>query len=64
MVNLIGELPPIREVLAIPNAHLHLYGKQHRPGRKIGHITVRADSPDERDAGLEKVFSVYPSGRP
>ena len=64
MVNLIGELPPIREVLAIPNAHLHLYGKQHRLGRKIGHITVRADSPDERDAGLEKVFSVYPSGRP
>jgi 5-(carboxyamino)imidazole ribonucleotide synthase len=64
MVNLIGELPPIREVQTIPHAHLHLYGKQPRPGRKIGHITVRADSPDERDALLEKLFALYPSGRP
>jgi 5-(carboxyamino)imidazole ribonucleotide synthase len=64
MVNLIGDLPPLGEVLAVPHAHLHLYGKQPRPGRKIGHITVRADSPDERDALLEKVFALYPSGRP
>jgi 5-(carboxyamino)imidazole ribonucleotide synthase len=26
----------------VPDAHLHLYGKRPRPGRKIGHITVRA----------------------
>ncbi|MDW8104285.1 MAG: 5-(carboxyamino)imidazole ribonucleotide synthase [Armatimonadota bacterium] len=63
MVNLIGELPPTREVLAVPHAHLHLYGKQPRPGRKIGHITVRADSPEERETLLQKVFALYPSGR-
>jgi 5-(carboxyamino)imidazole ribonucleotide synthase len=43
MVNLIGELPVSEEVLQVPNTHLHLYGKSPRPGRKLGHITVRAD---------------------
>ena len=44
MINLIGSIPPARTVLAVPNAHLHLYGKQPRAGRKVGHITVRAAS--------------------
>ncbi len=42
MVNLIGDLPPVAEVLAVPGAHLHLYGKAPRPGRKLGHVTVCA----------------------
>jgi 5-(carboxyamino)imidazole ribonucleotide synthase len=45
MVNIIGEVPDLRAVLAIPGAHLHLYGKQPRPGRKLGHITLRSDMP-------------------
>ncbi|RRR99220.1 5-(carboxyamino)imidazole ribonucleotide synthase [Glycomyces terrestris] len=28
-----------------PGAHVHLYGKAVRPGRKIGHVTVRGDDP-------------------
>ncbi len=44
MVNLIGVIPPIEPILQIPNAHLHLYGKSPRPGRKVGHITLRADT--------------------
>jgi 5-(carboxyamino)imidazole ribonucleotide synthase len=43
MVNLIGELPEMQEVLKVANAHLHLYGKEPRTGRKIGHVTVHAD---------------------
>ena len=43
MINLIGEIPEENSVLAVPNAHLHLYGKAPRPGRKLGHVTVRAD---------------------
>ena len=42
MVNLIGSIPAPAAVLAIPGAHLHLYGKASRPGRKVGHITVVA----------------------
>ena len=32
-------------ILGIPGAHLHLYGKPARPGRKLGHVTlVEADA--------------------
>jgi 5-(carboxyamino)imidazole ribonucleotide synthase len=44
MLNLIGETPSSADVLAIPGAHLHLYGKSPRPGRKLGHITLWTSS--------------------
>jgi 5-(carboxyamino)imidazole ribonucleotide synthase len=47
MLNLIGELPVSAQVLAIPSAHLHLYGKEPRPGRKLGHVTLRAPAFDQ-----------------
>lgn len=40
MINLIGGLPDLSAALEIPGAHAHWYGKQPRPGRKVGHITV------------------------
>jgi 5-(carboxyamino)imidazole ribonucleotide synthase len=40
MLNLIGALPARDTVLAIPGAHLHDYGKEPRPGRKVGHCTL------------------------
>lgn len=44
MVNLIGSAPATESLLQIPGAHLHLYSKEPRPGRKIGHVTlVEAD---------------------
>ena len=43
MINLIGEIPASAEVLNVANAHLHLYGKEPRTGRKLGHVTLRAD---------------------
>jgi len=52
MLNLLGDLwfedgrerePAWAQVLALPGAHLHLYGKaQARPGRKMGHLTFTA----------------------
>jgi 5-(carboxyamino)imidazole ribonucleotide synthase len=33
--------------LAIEGAHVHLYGKGARPGRKLGHVTVCGDDPEE-----------------
>lgn len=31
--------------LAVPGAHVHLYGKEARPGRKLGHVTVCGTDP-------------------
>lgn len=45
MVNLVGAVPDPAAVLRHPHTHLHLYGKDARPGRKVGHITVRHDDP-------------------
>ncbi len=50
MVNLLGDLwqrgePKWEEVLRHPSVKLHLYGKlAARPGRKMGHYTVLADT--------------------
>lgn len=46
MLNLIGELPNMREIFKIPEAHVHLYGKEPRPKRKLGHVTLALQ--DER----------------
>jgi 5-(carboxyamino)imidazole ribonucleotide synthase len=41
MVNVIGRAPDRAMLAAIDGAHLHLYGKDAAPGRKLGHVTVR-----------------------
>ena len=53
MVNLIGDIPAVDRVLGVPGAHLHLYDKEPRPGRKVGHITVRHDTREEVDETLD-----------
>ncbi len=40
MINLIGGVPAIDELVRLPGAHLHLYGKEARRGRKLGHVTL------------------------
>jgi 5-(carboxyamino)imidazole ribonucleotide synthase len=40
MVNLVGELPQMNSMLSHPHAHIHLYGKDPRPGRKLGHVNL------------------------
>jgi len=42
MFNWIGDLPDAAPVLSTIDAHWHDYGKQPRPGRKVGHATVCA----------------------
>jgi 5-(carboxyamino)imidazole ribonucleotide synthase len=47
MLNLIGVQPKFSEVLKLPNAHLHWYGKSVRPGRKVGHVTLVGETFEE-----------------
>ncbi len=57
MLNLIGSAPRPADVLAIPGAHLHVYGKEPRPGRKLGHVTL-VDPTPERVAALEDLVAL------
>lgn len=55
MVNLIGALPDLDEVLRIEGAHLHLYDKRPRAGRKLGHVTLVGDDPEELEMRLGRL---------
>ena len=57
MVNLIGAVPDLGELLALPGAHVHLYGKDPREGRKVGHVTLV--DPDE--ATVERAIALAES---
>jgi 5-(carboxyamino)imidazole ribonucleotide synthase len=60
MVNLIGTPPAAPAVLAVPGAHLHLYGKAPRAGRKVGHVTVRAANAEQLRERVEQVRALLP----
>lgn len=55
MLNLIGTLPDENVLLQIPDAHLHLYDKAPRAGRKLGHVTIVANNETAREQLLARV---------
>lgn len=55
MLNWIGDLPEAGPVLASSGGHWHDYGKSPRPGRKVGHATLRADSAPELAQALQRI---------
>ena len=60
MINIIGSMPDAAKVLQIPGAHLHDYGKEPRAGRKLGHLTIRADSLEELNLTLLENLDLLP----
>ena len=60
LVNLIGEMPDRAAVLSVPGAHLHDYGKDPRPGRKLGHVTVCAHDAATLEERLDAVLTIVP----
>lgn len=55
MLNWIGAMPEALAVLDEAGGHWHDYGKLPRAGRKVGHATLRADSPADLAAALHRV---------
>ena len=43
MVNLIGELPPSDKLFGHQMGQAHLYGKEGRAGRKVGHVNFTGE---------------------
>ena len=66
MVNIIGsEEPPSGGVPCLPiDAAVHLYGKAHRPGRKLGHVTAVGESLDEVTQRARRAARVLEHGGP
>ena len=60
MINIIGKLGDTNEVLNMPNTHLHLYDKQQRSNRKLGHINISANSQNELDNSIKKLRHFLP----
>jgi len=58
MINVIGQVPPRDRVLAVEGAHLHVYGKDASPGRKLGHVTIRAQDRNELCEKIEQLLPI------
>lgn len=59
MLNWLGEMPDPAPVLGEAGGHWHDYGKQPREGRKVGHATLRADTPQALAAALQRLGDAY-----
>jgi len=53
MFNIIGHNPNKRRLLQVPGLHLHLYGKEPKPHRKLGHATIT----EEQASTIKELFS-------
>jgi phosphoribosylaminoimidazole carboxylase len=48
----------VNAAMCMSRAVVHWYGKEYRPGRKMGHINITADSHAELDDSLAKLLEV------
>jgi 5-(carboxyamino)imidazole ribonucleotide synthase len=60
MINIIGKHPKSEDVLALNGAHLHLYNKTEREGRKIGHITLMPNDSAELTILCRQLAKILP----
>jgi 5-(carboxyamino)imidazole ribonucleotide synthase len=60
MVNIIGQHPDTAAVLALEGAHLHLYNKTERAGRKLGHITLMPNDSRQLPELCRKLAKILP----
>ncbi|MBF7073995.1 5-(carboxyamino)imidazole ribonucleotide synthase [Glaciecola sp. MH2013] len=60
MVNIIGCTSFSRDLISIPGAHLHWYGKEVRAKRKMGHINVVASSHKALGDKLNNLLAFLP----
>ena len=58
MVNFIGAIPAKTTILNNAVVHLHDYHKAPRAGRKIGHATIRSETPAQLSIALESLIKI------
>jgi 5-(carboxyamino)imidazole ribonucleotide synthase len=61
MINLIGNIPTASRFLRERGVHWHDYGKEPRPGRKLGHCTLIEQNPVRRNVRARTLLArLYP----
>ena len=55
MYNILGHIPEVSRVVAIDGAHLHLYGKAPTEKRKVGHVTLVAQTAAGAERGAREI---------
>jgi 5-(carboxyamino)imidazole ribonucleotide synthase len=58
MINFLGTMPDRGALLAIDGLTFHDYGKQARPGRKVGHCTILKKHVRDRDQALQRALTL------
>lgn len=58
MYNILGHIPERARVVAIEGAHLHLYGKAPTEKRKVGHVTLVAQTAAGAERGAMAIADV------
>lgn len=59
MINLIGSMPALSQLAALPHTHVHDYGKTAKPLRKLGHVTVLGEDDEALDARIKAVQATF-----
>ena len=62
MINVIGTEEETADADGMTETYVHSYGKEARPARKLGHVTVTADSTEQRDAKITQLQRLIPDG--
>lgn len=60
MINIIGRMGDTAAILAVEGAHLHLYGKSERIGRKLGHVNLVAADIETLLQRVDQVAALLP----
>lgn len=60
MINLISTVPKYEKILEQTHVNLHLYGKEERPGRKLGHINICTRDENTLANEIEALVKIAP----
>lgn len=58
MLNCIGTMPPLTDILALDNCHYHDYQKQPRENRKLGHVNLVATNAESYQDKLQQLMKI------
>ena len=62
MINVISDEGPTSAAENMSQTYVHSYGKEARPARKLGHVTITAADTAERDNKISQLEGLIPAG--